>query len=104
MNDLLWLRNKAFLWSQLDLAVQDQLLFLYKYSNLKQLKNPGTFQIPELANLAGLFSPLFQGLNNCTINFSPQSINIGVGYGEFVSSEMGEFDSIVTEMPMDNFD
>ena len=56
------------------------------------------------ANPAGLFSSLFQGLTNCTINFSPQSINIGVGFGEFASSDMDEFDSIVTEMPMNNFD
>ena len=56
------------------------------------------------ANPAGLFSSLFQGLTNCTINFSPQRINIGVAFGEFASSEMDEFDSIVTEMPMDNFD
>ena len=56
------------------------------------------------ANPAGLFSSLFQGLTNCTINFSPQSINIGVGFGEFASSEVDEFDSIVTELPMDNFD
>ena len=56
------------------------------------------------ANPAGLFSSLFQGLTNCTINFSPQSINIGVDFSEFASSEIDEFDSIVTEMPMDNFD
>lgn len=52
------------------------------------------------ANPAGLFSSLFHGLTNCTINISPQNINIGVGIGEFASSEMDEFDSIVAEMPM----
>lgn len=56
------------------------------------------------ANPAGLFSSLFQGLTNCTINFSPQNINIGVGFGEFNSSEIDEFDSIVVQMPMDKFD
>ena len=46
------------------------------------------------ANPAGLFSSLFQGLTNCTINFSPKNINIG----EFASSEVDEFDSIVAQM------
>ena len=56
------------------------------------------------ANPAGLFSSLFQGLTNCTINFPPKNINIGVGFGEFASSVVDEFDSIVAQMPMDSFD
>lgn len=39
-----------------------------------------------------------------TIKFSPQKINIGVGFREFASSEVDEFDSIVAQMPIDNFD
>ena len=52
----------------------------------------------------GLFSSLFHGVLHCTINFAPKTINIGVrdGLGGVVSTEeMDEFDSIVSDMPLD---
>ena len=48
----------------------------------------------------GLFSSLFSGLSNCTINFAPKNINIGVGA---VDSEVDEFDTIVSQMQADIF-
>ena len=47
---------------------------------------------------AGLFSSLFNGLSNCTIKFAPKNINIGVSLGEFESSEVDEFDTIVSQL------
>ena len=69
------------------------------YSNSKQVKNPGIFQIPELILLVSV--PMAYQLHH---QLFPQSINIGVGFSEFASSDMDEFDSIVTEVPMDNLD
>ena len=51
-----------------------------------------------------LFSSMFHELSNCTINFAPKCINIGVGIGPGVvssSDEIDEFDSIVSDMPLD---
>ena len=47
---------------------------------------------------------LFDGVSHCTINFAPKTINIGVGVGlDGVASTEGmdEFDSIVTDLPLD---
>ena len=52
---------------------------------------------------AGLFSSLFNGLSNCTIKFAPKNINIGVSLGEFESSEVDEFDTIVSQLQTDYF-
>ena len=50
----------------------------------------------------GLFSSLFHGVSNCTINFAPKTINIGVGIGGVADTEvMDEFDSIVSDMALD---
>ena len=53
---------------------------------------------------AGLFSSLFHGVSHCTINFAPKTINIGVGVGlggVASTEEMDEFDSVVSDMPLD---
>ena len=53
------------------------------------------------ANPTGLFSSVPRAYQKHH-QFFPQSINIGVGFDGFASSEMDEFDLIITEMPIDN--
>ena len=52
---------------------------------------------------AGLFSSLFHGVSNYTINFAPKTINIGVGIGGAASTQEDEFDSwtIVSNIQLD---
>ena len=50
---------------------------------------------------AGLFSSPFHAVSNCTINFAPKTINIGVGIGGAASTQEDKFDSIVSNMQLD---
>ena len=47
---------------------------------------------------AGLFSSLFSGLTNCTINFAPQQLNINIGVGASHQQDE-EFDALVAKLP-----
>ena len=51
---------------------------------------------------AGLFSSLFSGLTNCTINFAPQQLNINIGIGASHQQDE-EFDALVAKLPPTNY-
>jgi len=52
---------------------------------LSQAQAPSVKNYPAI--LTALFSSLFHGVSDCTINFVPQSINVGVGLGGVASTE-----------------
>ena len=60
--------------------------------------------VPNTACKVSCSSRSLHGVSNCTINFAPKTINIGVeiGLGGVANTEeMDEFDSIVSDMPLD---